>query len=109
MEQSPPNYLEAIGFNNLSNNVVYNNLTKNIFYPNLSDLQTRIKVKRENYRVFLRHDYSQIPEEYRRDIKAYGKLLGINLRKKPKFLKLVISFILEDIPVTWSDRAAVKP
>ena len=104
MEQ-PPNYHEAIGFNYISNNVNYNHEPQQIIYPNMSNLQTRIKIKKDSYRQFInKNDFRHIPFANRQDIKDYGKRLGVNLRKNPRLLRYVISFILEGVPEGWTEN-----
>ena len=105
MNLPPPNYNEAVGFNYLPNNVAYNTQTNPIIYPNMSNLQTRIKMKKDAYRQFVnKEDFTHIPFANRQDIKDYGKRLGVNLRKNPRLLRYVISFILEGVPEGWSEN-----
>ena len=107
MNQPPP-YKDAIGFNNIQNNATYNTQVQPVpkqIRPNLANLQTRMKVKKEDYRQFLHiRDFINIPIQYRKYIKDYGKRLGVNLRKHPTLLRYVISFILESVPEGWSEN-----
>ena len=107
MNQPPP-YNDVIGFNNIQNNAIYNTNAQHVpkqIRPNLANLQTRMKVKKEDYRQFLHiRDFRTIPIQYRKDIKDYGKRLGVNLRKNPTLLRYVISSILEVVPENWTEN-----
>ena len=103
MEPPPPSYHEAIGFNHLSNNVAFNHQVQQVkIQPNLSNLQTRVKSKRNIFSQYLNlQSFNQVQKVHRQDIKDYGKTLGVNLRKYPNLLKYVIASILEGVPPNW--------